>query len=85
MKVAQARATKPVDAGASGVIREIDRADARVKIDHGPIPSMGMPAMTMTFKVKNPTLLDHVKQGDQVNFEIEQSGLGWIITKLKRK
>ena len=26
-----------------------------------------------------------VKQGDPVNFEIEQSGLGWIITNLNRK
>lgn len=41
--------------------------------------------MTMTFKVQNPALLDQVKRGGQVNFEIEQSGLGWIITKLKRK
>jgi Cu/Ag efflux protein CusF len=36
-------------------------------------------------KVKDPALLDQVKQGDQVNFEIEQSGLGWIITNLNRK
>lgn len=41
--------------------------------------------MVMTFRVKNPALLDHVKQGDQVNFEIEQSGPGWIITNLYRK
>lgn len=41
--------------------------------------------MTMTFKVKNPELLDQVKPGDQVNFKIEKSGLGWIITKLNRK
>ncbi len=30
-------------------------------------------------------LLDQVKQGDPVNFEIEKSGLGWIITNLYRK
>ena len=41
--------------------------------------------MTMTFKVKNPALLDQLKQGDPVNFEIKQSGLGWIITNLNRK
>lgn len=67
------------------VIREIDRRNSRIKIDHGPIPSIAMPAMTMTFKVNNPTLLDQVKRGDQVNFEIEQSGPGWIITNLNRK
>ena len=67
------------------MIREIDRANSRIKIDHGPIPSIGMPGMTMTFKVKKPALLDQVKPGDQVNFEIEKSGLGWIVTNLNRK
>lgn len=85
IEIAQARETKPVGASASGVIREIDRANSRMKIDHGPIPSIGMPGMIMTFKVKNPSLLDRAKQGDQVNFEIEKSGLGWIITNLNRK
>lgn len=85
IEITQTRETKPVGASASGVVREINRANSRIKIDHGPIPSIGMPGMTMTFKVKNAALLDHVKQGDQVNFEIEQSGLGWIITNLNRK
>lgn len=83
--IAQTRETKSAAASASGVVREIDRANARVKLDHGPIPSIGMPRMTMTFKVKIPELLDQVKPGDEVNFEIEQSGLGWIITKFNRK
>ena len=85
IEIAQVRATKPAGASASGVIREIDRANSRIKLDHGPIPSIGMPAMTMTFKVKNPALLEQLKQGDQVNFEIERSGPGWIITNLNRK
>lgn len=85
IEIAQARGTKPAGASASGVVRDIDRPNFRIKIDHGPIPAIGMPAMVMTFKVKNPALLDQVKQGDPVNFEIEQSGLGWIITNLNRK
>jgi Cu/Ag efflux protein CusF len=43
-----------------------------------------MPAMTMTFKVKNPALFERVKQGDRVNSEIERSGPGWIVTNLER-
>lgn len=85
IEIAQAREAKTAGASASGVVREIDRANSRVKIDHGPIPSIGMPSMSMTFKVKNAKLLDQIKQGDQVSFEIEQSGLGWIITNLNRK
>jgi Cu/Ag efflux protein CusF len=85
IEIAQAREAKTAGASASGVVREIDRANSRVKIVHGPIPSIGMPSMTMTFKVKDSKLLDHVRQGDQVSFEIEQSGLGWIVTNLNRK
>lgn len=85
IEIAQARETKKAGTSASGVVRQIDRANSRVEIDHGPIPSIGMPGMTMTFKVKDSRLLDQVKQGDQVNFEIEQSGLGWIIMNLNRK
>lgn len=85
IEIAQAREMKTAAASASGVVREIDRSNSRVKLDHGPIPAIGMPGMTMTFKVKTPELLDQVKPGDEVNFEIEQSGLGWVITKLNRK
>lgn len=81
---AQPRESKAAGAG-SGTVRDIDRAGSRVKLDHGPLPSIGMPAMTMTFKVKNPALLDGLKRGDRVNFEIERSGLGWIVTNLERE
>jgi Cu/Ag efflux protein CusF len=81
--LAQATEAKSVAASALGV--DIDRASSRVKIDHTPIPSIGMPAMVMTFKVKDPKLLEKVKPGDSVSFEIEQSGLGWIVTRLDRR
>jgi Cu/Ag efflux protein CusF len=83
--LAQAREAKAATASASGTVRNVDRASARVTIDHAPIPSIGMPAMSMSFKVADPKLLDRVRQGDQVNFEIRQSGLGWIVTGLDRK
>jgi Cu/Ag efflux protein CusF len=85
IELAQAREARAATASASGVIRNIDRANSRITIDHGPIPAIGMPGMTMTFKVTEPKLLDQVRQGDQVNFELKQSGLGWIVTNLDRK
>jgi Cu(I)/Ag(I) efflux system protein CusF len=57
IEIGQARAVKSAGATASGVVRDVDRANSRIKLDHGPIASIGMPAMTMTFKVKNPALL----------------------------
>lgn len=80
----QVQAAKSAGTSASGVVRMLDRPNSRIELDHGSIPSIGMPAMTMAFKVKNPALLDRVKPGDRVTFELERSGLGWIITNLER-
>lgn len=85
LPVAQAEETKNASAQAAGVVRGVDRPGARLKIDHGPIPSIGMPAMLMTFKVKDPALLGELKEGDRIDFTIERSGLGWIVVSLSKK
>lgn len=85
LPVAQAQETKNAAAQAAGVVRGVDRPGARLKIDHGPIPSIGMPAMVMTFKVKDPALLGALKEGDRIDFTIERSGLGWVVVSLSKK
>lgn len=83
--VARAAETKNAEVRAVGVLQAIDRPGARVKIDHGPIKSIGMPAMVMTFKVRDPALLAELKEGDQVDFALERSGLGWVVVRLSKK
>lgn len=85
LHIAQAGETKHAEVKAAGVVRGIDRPGARVKIDHGPIKSIGMPAMVMTFKVKDPALLGELKEGDHVDFTLERSGLGWVVVSLSKK
>ena len=41
-------------------------------LDHGAIPGLDMPAMTMVYKVQDPKLLKSVKAGDKVKFTIEK-------------
>jgi Cu/Ag efflux protein CusF len=49
-----------------------------VTVDHGPIPEVNWPAMTMTFKA-SPDLARQVKAGDKVAFELKlQDGAGEI-------
>ena len=31
-----------------------------------------MPAMTMAFRVKDPAMLDQMKEGDKINFVVEK-------------
>ncbi len=55
-------APKPVDAE----VRKIDAANGRITLKHGPIENLGMPAMTMTFPVKDKASLATLKEGDKV-------------------
>ena len=40
-------------------------------LKHGPIQSLDMPAMTMVYRVKDPSMLDQLKAGDKVKFQAE--------------
>lgn len=51
-----------------GEIRKVDKDAGRITIKHGPLTNLEMPAMTMVFRVKDPAMLDRVKEGDKVNF-----------------
>ncbi len=51
-----------------GEVRKIDRELGKVTLKHGPITNLGMPGMTMVFKVADPTLLSDLKEGDRVRF-----------------
>jgi Cu(I)/Ag(I) efflux system protein CusF len=55
-----------------GVVKKIDKKAGTVTIDHGPLVNLGMPKMTMTFKLKSPTLIDGVKEGSKVRFLAEE-------------
>jgi Cu/Ag efflux protein CusF len=36
--------------------------------DHAPLKNLGMPKMTMVFRVKDPAMLDRLKEGDKILF-----------------
>ncbi len=55
-------APKPVEAE----VRKVDTANSRVTLKHGPIENLGMPAMTMSFPVKDKASLDNLKEGSKV-------------------
>ena len=58
---------------AQGQVKAIDMKNGKVTIHHGPIPSLGWPAMTMTFPA-NPELLKAVKVGQNVKFTLNCPG-----------
>lgn len=66
-----------------GEIRKVDKAAGKLTIKHGPLENLGMPAMTMIFRVKNPAMLDQVKPGDRVRFLAEKVDGALTVTRLE--
>jgi Cu(I)/Ag(I) efflux system protein CusF len=60
------------DAHASGTVNSDDPSAHKVNLSHGPIPSLGWPAMTMDFAVAPSVDLGAVKPGTRVNFSLEK-------------
>lgn len=76
--IAQADSTMTV-----GEIRKVDKDANKLTIKHGEIKNLGMPAMTMVFLVKDPGMLDQVKQGDKVRFHVELVNGGMVVTQIE--
>jgi len=53
-----------------GKVNAVDPASGFVELDHGPIPSMKWPSMTMGFIVEDKAQLASIKRGDTVEFEM---------------
>lgn len=67
-----------------GVVNDIKMDAGKLNISHGPIPSMGMGAMTMDFSVMDPAMLEDVKKGHEVTFMIEKDKSGnFVITEIE--
>ncbi len=67
----------------TGTVTEIDKTAGTITLDHGPIPELKWPAMTMSFEATPATLLDTVKVGDKVSFELKMTGGSGEITAIQ--
>lgn len=71
------------EAMGEGEIRKVDKDAGKLTIKHGPLESLGMPAMTMVYRVTDPAILDQVKAGDKVRFVVEEIGGLLTVTKIE--
>jgi Cu/Ag efflux protein CusF len=68
-----------------GLIIKVDKASGRITIRHGELYNLGMPAMTMAFRVSKPAMLNLVKPGDAVQFRADRRQGALTITDLETK
>ncbi len=66
-----------------GVIKAVDAKAGTVTIQHGPIPAVGWPAMTMAFRARPAALLKSAKVGQKVAFGVRVSGALAEVTSLR--
>lgn len=71
-------------AGASGEVTKIDKAGGRITMKHDGIKALDMPPMTMSFRVREPKLLDGLAVGDHVRFSAERVGGQYTVTALAK-
>src|SRR4051794_9098506 len=57
---------------AKGIVKSVDPKAQTVTLDHEPVKSLNWSAMSMTFKVKDKTLMSKLAQGQKVEVEFEQ-------------
>ncbi len=68
----------------TGVIKALDPKAGSVTLQHGPIPAISWPAMTMTFKAR-PALLKGLKVGQTVDFDCDVQGMSAEVTAVRPK
>jgi Cu(I)/Ag(I) efflux system membrane fusion protein len=69
---------------AEGTVESVDTAAGELSVQHGPVASLGWPAMTMTFKSASPAQIKAAVPGARVRFEFVERNPGeWVITSIE--
>jgi Cu/Ag efflux protein CusF len=66
-----------------GVVKKVDKAQGKLTIKHGPLENLGMPAMTMVFRVKDAAWLEQLKPGDDIRFLADRVNGAFTVTTLE--
>ena len=80
---AGAKAAKASSALTKGEVRKVDKEAGKVTIKHGPLENLGMPAMTMVYRVKDPAMLDQLQAGDKIDFSADKINGAYTVTQVK--
>lgn len=77
------KASAAPSAMADGEVRKVDMDARKITLKHGQIANLDMPPMTMVFTVKDPAMLQKVKQGDKVRFSADKINGVYTVTEIQ--
>ena len=78
-----AKATVPMSHETQAVVKGVDAANGKVTLAHEPVKSLGWPAMTMGFVVKDKALFDKLPFGKRVHVEFAKEASNYVVTSVK--
>ena len=67
-----------------GEVARVEKAAGTVTIKHGAMPKFDMPPMTMPYKVKDKAVLDQLKPGDKIRFDVDAVGGVFTVLRLEK-
>jgi Cu(I)/Ag(I) efflux system periplasmic protein CusF len=67
-----------------GVVQSVDEASGSLTIAHEAIEGLGWPAMTMSFKVDKPALLEGVEAGEHIEFTLRGRDMSAVVTSIEK-
>ena len=67
-----------------GEVLRIDKAAGTATIKHGPMPKLDMPPMTMPYRVKDKAMLERLKPGDKIRFDVDAVGGVFTVLRLEK-
>lgn len=67
-----------------GEVKKIDKEAGKITIRHGELKNLGMPPMTMIFRVTDKSTLEEVKPGDNIQFVAEKLNGKLTVTRIAR-
>ena len=72
--------TAPKQVSAMAVVRGVDAVEHVLKLEHGPVPELDWPAMTMNFDVDPEVPIDSLAVGAEIHFTMHATADGgWVI------
>ena len=80
----EAKATAASPAWTEGEVARVEKTAGTVTIKHGAMPKLDMPPMTMPYRVKDRSVLEQLKPGDKIRFDVDAAGGVFTVVRLEK-
>lgn len=66
-----------------GVVKKVDQKSGKITLQHGEIVNVKMPAMTMSYRVKQAQYLESIHAGDKVRFAMDKLNDEFVVVHIE--